>query len=87
MREVYFQDAWRSLKIILFALWNDNESSQKHCRNSSMWFAVDQAAQHFLEDRKQNVLEYKIELEEKGTSKTMPSRYWNTRWILMISAA
>ena len=51
-----------------------------------MCFAVDQA-QHFLEDWRKNVLEYKIDLEGKGASKTIPSRYWNTRWMLMISAA
>jgi hypothetical protein len=42
---------------------------------------------HFLQDWKKNVLEYKVDLKGKGASKTIPSRYWKTRWMWMISAA
>ena len=38
--------------------------------------SVDQA-QHFPEDWKRNVLEYKIDLEEKGASKAMPMARMN----------
>jgi hypothetical protein len=39
-----------------------------------------------LEDWKKNVLEYKIDPERRWASKTIPYRYWKTRWIPLISA-
>ena len=61
-----------------------DESSKKHCRNSSVCFSW--PSTKFPRRLKEKHTRRQIGSRKRGASKTKPSRYWNTRWMLILAA-